>query len=163
MGHYGAIKGLNNMADMDCLATLGDPWPNVGQVSHDMAYLEMLGGSDERIEALCRAELEQAHGRLRTVHRKRPGRALHIGKVLPEGSGWYGPDIKFCRMKEGRPGPMAPMSVEELERIIDECGGLRAAAERAGCSRRYLQICRKGERPISEKIAAALRNIKSDL
>lgn len=158
LGHYGAVRGLNTMADVDCLATLGDPWSNIGQVAHDMSYLGMPDQGNQRNEDLCRAELEQAHGRLRTIHRKRPGRALHIGRVLPSGTGWRSPEIEFRRMKVGRPGPCIPMSADELERIIAECGSISAAARRGGCSRSYLQKCLRGERGLSAEIAAVLRN-----
>jgi hypothetical protein len=158
LGHYGAVRGLNTMADVDCLATLGDPWPNVGQVARDMDYLGMPPQEgDARMEALCRAELEQAHGRLRTVHRTRPGRALHVGRVLPGGSGWRGGQVTRERMKVGRSTALEPMSIAELESIIAECGGLKAAARSAGCSPTYLRQCRTGRRPISQRITDALR------
>ncbi len=157
LGHYGAVRGLNTMADVDCLATLGDPWPNIGQVARDMDYLGMPDEGDARMEALCRAELEQAHGRLRTVHRTRPGRAIHVGRVLPAGSGWCDGQVTRERMTVGRPTGGSAMSVEELERFIAHCGSVSAAARAADCSRSYLQRCRSGKRPISQKIADALR------
>lgn len=158
LGHYGAVRGLNTMADVDCLATLGDPWPNVGQVARDMDYLGMPHESDARMEALCRAELEQAHGRLRTVHRTRPGRALHVGRVLPDGSGWRDGRVIRERMSVGRPGANDPMSAEELETMIADFGSVSATARAAGCDRSYLIRCRDGKRPISKKIADALRS-----
>ena len=157
LGHYGAVRGLNTMAEVDCLATLGDPWPNIGQVARDMDYLGMPDESDARMEALCRAELEQAHGRLRTVHRTRPGRALHVGRVLPAGSGWCDGRVDRERMTVGRPGATEPMSIEELEAMIADFGSVSTAARAAGCSRAYLIRCRDGKRPISQKIADGLR------
>jgi len=160
LGHYGAVRGLNSMADVDCLATLGDPWPNVGQVARDMDYLGMSADGDARMEALCRAELEQAHGRLRTVHRTRPGRALHVGRVLPGGSGWCGGKVTRQSMPNGRPKADEVMSAAELERFIADCGSVRAAARVVDCSRAYLQQCRSGKKPISRRIAAALRELQ---
>lgn len=160
LGHYGAVRGLNTMADVDCLVTLGDPWPNIGQVARDMDYLGMTDDGDARMEALCRAELEQAHGRLRTVHRTRPGRALHVGRVLPGGSGWCGGKVAREQMKAGRPKGGSAMSVEDLERFIAHCGSVSAAARAADCSRSYLQKCRSGKRPISRKIADALQALQ---
>lgn len=160
LGHFGAVRGLNSMADVDCLATLGDPWPNIGQVARDMDYLGMPDESDARMEALCRAELEQAHGRLRTVHRTRPGRALHVGRVLPAGSGWCDGQVSRDRMTVGRPPSSPAMSVDELEAIIAEFGTVSAAARAAGCSRAYLTQCRDGNRPISQKIADELRRAR---
>jgi uncharacterized protein YukE len=156
LGHYGAVRGLNSMADVDCLATLGDPWPNIGQVARDMDYLGMQDQSDERMEALCRAELEQAHGRLRTVHRARPGHALHVGRVLPSGSGWCSGQIRRERMTMGRPKAESAMSVEELEAIIGGCGGLKATARMVDCSAAFLRQCRTGKRPVSVRIAERL-------
>jgi hypothetical protein len=156
LGHYGAVRGLNTMANVDCLATLGDPWPNIGQVARDMEYLGMPDQSDDRMEALCRAELEQAHGRLRTVHRTRPGRALHVGRVLPGGSGWCDGRVSHERMSRGRPGANEPMSTKALKVIIAKIGSVSAAAKAAGCSRAYLIQCRDGKRPISQKITDSL-------
>ncbi|MGH7296780.1 MAG: hypothetical protein ACRELB_17710, partial [Polyangiaceae bacterium] len=68
-GHYGAVRGLNSMADADALVTLGDPWPNLGDARNDAAFLGLAAVWESRLEAMCRAELEQAHGRLRAVHR----------------------------------------------------------------------------------------------
>ena len=158
LAHFGAVRGLDTMKDVDCLVTLGDPWPNVGQVRRDMEYLGMPERRNARQEVLCRAELEQAHGRLRTVHRTRPGRALHVGMALPSGSGWCGGRVKHERMKVGRPGAAEPMGMAELEAIIASCGSLKAAAKTAGCSAAYLSQCRNGRRPISQRIAGALRD-----
>ncbi|WP_437498241.1 hypothetical protein [Sorangium sp. So ce1099] len=47
---------------------------------------------ERRYEALCAAELEQAHGRLRTVHRTRPARMLHVGNVVP--GGWRDAEVR---------------------------------------------------------------------
>jgi len=159
LGHYGAMRGLDTMADVDCLATLGDPWPNIGMVEHDMDYLGLPDEAEARKLALCRAELEQAHGRLRTVHRERPGRALHVGRILPGGSGWCGGQARRTQLKRGRPGPDEPMTVEELEAIIVRLGSVSAAARMAGCSAAYLRQCRTGSRPISQKIVGVLRSV----
>lgn len=157
LGHYGAVRGLDTMAGVDCLVTLGDPWPNIGHVRRDMDYLDMPEERDSRNEALCRAELEQAHGRLRTIHRTRPGRALHVGRVLPGGSGWCGGEVRRERMKVGRPGALKQMTIEELESLIDLLGGVRATAQIAGVDRAYLNRCRRGARPVSAKLAGKLR------
>lgn len=102
-GHYGATRGLNELATCDALATLGDPWMNLDAAQNDAAFLGLGDTWTERYEARCRAELEQAHGRLRTVHRTRPGRALHVGAVLPGGSRWEGGEVRVEELKGGRP------------------------------------------------------------
>ena len=160
LGHYGAVRGLNNMAGVDCLATLADPWPNLDAVRRDAAYVGREDGWRERVEGLCRAELEQAHGRLRTVHRTRPGRALHVGRVLPGGSGWSGGRVEIRHMQVGRPQASGRMTTAELEALIARCGSLSAAARLAGCSRAYLLKCRTGERPVSDRVAEALRALE---
>lgn len=58
-GHFGAVRGLNTMADVDAVVTLGDPWPHVGEVRNEVAFLGLEKPSEERLEELCRAELEQ--------------------------------------------------------------------------------------------------------
>lgn len=90
VAHYGLIRGLDRWMDADCLITLGDPVPELGALRHDAAFIG-LPDADERVHGLTRAELEQAHGRLRTVHRVKPARSLHIGRVLP--GGWHGAKI----------------------------------------------------------------------
>lgn len=90
VAHYGAIRGLDHWKNATALVTLGDPVPELGGLRHDVAFME-LPDPDDRAHRLARAELEQAHGRLRTVHRTKPARSLHIGRVLP--GGWYGARI----------------------------------------------------------------------
>lgn len=134
LGHYGGVRGLNTMADADCLATLGDPWPNLGEVEHDVAFLGLEGGWEPRLEALCRAEIEQSHGRLRTVHRTRPGRALHVGNVLPSGYGWSMGKVTFKNMATGPAPTVSTVSAEELRSIVEKLGGVRATARALGCN-----------------------------
>jgi hypothetical protein len=90
LAHYGDLRGLDRWKDADALVTLGDPVQNLGAVRHDAMFIG-LPDPDERVHGLTRAELEQAHGRLRTVHRTKPARSLHIGRVLP--GGWHGAKI----------------------------------------------------------------------
>jgi DNA-binding XRE family transcriptional regulator len=85
------------MADCDATITLIDPRPNLGD---EMIKAEYLGlDIDGRLDALASAELEQAHGRLRTIHRQRAGRQLHVGGVVP--SGWR--DVEVRVLPGGRP------------------------------------------------------------
>jgi hypothetical protein len=100
-GHYGATRGLDTMAEADNLITLGDPWANLDDVKHVCMYLG-LADWEERYEAMCRAELEQAHGRLRTIHRTRPGRALHVGAIVPGGPGWSTGKVRVQRAETVR-------------------------------------------------------------
>jgi hypothetical protein len=128
VGHYGGLRGLDKWKDFDAVCTLGDPRPNldhvareIGAVSED-ANERQIARSDER----AAAELEQAHGRLRTVHRTRPGRALHVGALLP--SGWHEP-IELRSPPEGRPRRAPAPGIAGL---IDAAGGQRATARGLG-------------------------------
>ncbi|MCP3870313.1 MAG: hypothetical protein GY703_19920, partial [Gammaproteobacteria bacterium] len=105
------------MSDIDCIATLGDPWPHLGNVRNEWAFLGFEKPWVDHMEALCRAELEQAHGRLRPVHRTKPGGALHIGNVLPGGTGWSSGEVKMRKLKGGRPKETCVISSDELRGI----------------------------------------------
>jgi hypothetical protein len=154
-GHYGALRGLDEMAEADCIVTLGDPWANVEQIRHDTEFLG-LRNWEERLEAMCRAELEQAHGRLRTIHRTRPGRALHVGTVAPGGAGWAA-----GRAKVLTPAKLAAasgvMSAEEFARAVDVLGGVRATATALGCAPSQVSRYASGARAVPSELAARLR------
>jgi hypothetical protein len=148
------------MSDVDCLATLGDPWPNLDRVFNVVSYLGLQQTHDDRVRAECRAELEQAHGRIRPVHRKRPGRALHIGNVLPSGTGWSGTIIER-QLGVGRPRSMEAMPGNELRELIERLGGVQKAAELVGCHRTTLGNFLLGKRSISAPMAQLLRALAS--
>jgi hypothetical protein len=141
------------MADVDCLATLGDAWPNLGQVRSEVEFLGLPDAWEARLEALCRAELEQAHGRLRVVHRQRPGRALHIGSVLPGGSGWSAGKVQIRRFKLGPWKSAATMTADELAEHVDRLGGLRAASRILGCAHTTIARYLDGRRAIPIDLA----------
>lgn len=111
VGHYGAQRGLNCWADCGLLATLGDPWPNLGSAQAEALAL----GVDPEAWALelARAELVQAWGRARTVHRTSPVLVLHFGseKLAPDPSWapqWAG--VKPERTRRGPPRTVLPLS-----------------------------------------------------
>jgi hypothetical protein len=156
LGHYGALRGLDAMADADNLVTLGDPWPNLDQVRHECAYLG-LGDWEPRLEAMCRAELEQAHGRLRTVHRTRPARALHVGTVLPAGPGWGDGAVVVRRSEPGRPRAAGAMEPAEFVDALERAGGIKPLAKLLGVARNTVRAYRDGASPIPPDVAAALR------
>jgi hypothetical protein len=158
LAHYGAVRGLDTMADVDALATLGDPWPNLGEVKNQVAFLGLKEPWDARVEALCRAELEQAHGRLRVVHRTRPGRALHVGNVMPGGSGWKGDNVHIRRFKSGRPRNAAAMDSTELAHLVVELGGVGRAAAVIDCDRKTLSRYLHGQRSVPTTAAVRLRS-----
>lgn len=156
LAHYGATRGLNRFKDVDALATIGDPWPNLGTVQAEIAYLGITD-DDTRAEAQCQAELEQAHGRLRTVHRRVPGFALHVGRVLPGGSGWRAPSpVTMASLPGGRPAAGAPMPADELAGIVAALGGNRGAARALGCSPATVSRYLAG-RGVPPAVSASLR------
>jgi hypothetical protein len=157
-GHYGAVRGLNTMADVDALITLGDPWPNVGDARNDAAFLGLGAGWEQRLEAMCRAELEQAHGRIRPVHRGRRGRALHVGTVLPSGYGWTAGGVEIRAM----PVVPAAMDVSELQQHVQALGGMRTVARALQCSPATIVRYCAGQRAVPAEIATKLRSFVAD-
>lgn len=125
VGHYGALRGLDHWKDLDALATIGDPYPSVATLERQEAWIASGGQSVVTPEDWPRmhaaAELEQAHGRLRTVHRPRPARQLHIGRVLP--AGW----LRF-EMREAPDGRPRGAEVGDLAQIVEAAGGPSAVA-----------------------------------
>jgi hypothetical protein len=157
-GHYGAVRGLNTMADADALITLGDPWPNLGDARNDAAFLGLDSTWEQRLEAMCRAELEQAHGRIRAVHRTRSGRALHVGTVLPSGFGWTAGGVEIRTMQT----VSAAMDASEAERHVRTLGGRRSAARALQCSpATVIRYC-AGERAVPLEVATKLRSLVAD-
>jgi len=154
LAHYGATRGLNRMANVDCLVTLGDPWPSVSDAQAEATYLGDEAGWEDRLEAKCRAELEQAHGRLRVVHRTRPGFALHVGRVLPGGSGWA--SARTESLAGGRPRAGAPMPPSELAEAIQRAGGVRALARAVGCAAGTISKYQAG-RGVPPAVASLIR------
>ncbi len=153
-GHFGGVRGMNSMADIDCLATLGDPWPNLGLVKSDVAFLGLTQAWEQRVEAMCKAELEQAHGRIRAVHRTKPGRALHIGNVMPSGSGWRldkvdvrEPIAQRARVDHGG---------TELWKVVSDLGGVVAAAALAGVTRQSMAKYVTGATPVPADVLREL-------
>lgn len=159
LAHYGGLRGLDHLRDADALATIGDPRPTVDAENDRCAWLEV--DPDGRIDALAAAELDQAHGRLRLVHRERKARALHVGAVVP--AGWCGREVTVRRMAVGR--PPTPTADHNLGREIGAkrlAAGLsvRALSLRVGISPMTLSRYESGERVIpaatAVKLAAAL-------
>lgn len=115
--------------------------------------------AEGRLDALAAAELQQAHGRLRTVHRTRPGRQLHVGTVLP--GGWAGLAVDVRRMPSGRPRTAAAgMDGAELRRAREAAGmGLRELGRALGVSDGTVRRYESGEREIPEAVVRAVRTL----
>ncbi len=154
--HYGGLEGLDFLADCDATVTLLDPRPNLADVGDQAEYLGL--DRDGRLDALAAAELEQAHGRLRTIHRTRPGRQLHVGAVVPHG--WR--EVEVRRLSIGRPPKRAEMSAEEFR----EARGAMTQEEIAmilKCSVAVVKNIEAGRRPVSHDMVCrlALEGIES--
>ncbi|WP_394825048.1 hypothetical protein [Pendulispora albinea] len=157
LGHYGATRGLDHWKELDMVATLGDPWPHLGDVRLGADFTE--GDPDSMAEAMARAELEQAHGRLRTVHRTRPARAIHVGALVPGGSGWSSGQVRVERADNGRPKNLPRMLPDEARAIVEELGGVGAAVSHLGCDRSTLKRYLAGARGIPVSVAAKLKTL----
>jgi hypothetical protein len=81
--YYGALRGLDRWADCQLVITIGDPRPNIGEISRRERVAPMPSP-----DTLAACELEQAHGRLRTVHRRGRMVIVHVGSVRPRGRHW---------------------------------------------------------------------------
>jgi hypothetical protein len=159
VAHYGAIRGLDHWRGLDQLATIGDPWPPLGEVQLECDLLELSGGWELRAEAYARAELEQAHGRLRTIHRTAPARALHVGLVLPGRWEAAQPPVELREPAEGRPKTVAAMDVAELGDVIARHGGRRALAKAVGVNESTLGGYLRGLRGVPPALAITLREL----
>ena len=130
-GHYGAIRGLDKWKRHDALVTLVDPWPRLADVRVEVELFQLATDVEDRALVKCRAELEQAHGRLRIPRRERPCLLVHVGNVRP--SGWHD-NVKQVIL-EGRPGnPEQESQAETLRRLVEKHGSQKAAALAIGVS-----------------------------
>lgn len=154
VGHFGALEGLDHMSDCDATVTLMDPRPNLGDEALRAEFLGL--DAEGRVDELAAAELQQAHGRLRTIHRTRPGRQLHVGALVP--AGWQGLEVTVERLHAGRPRTVAAMTAEEFAELRAQLG-LSARALGASLRVTHTAIARyeSGERAVPEDVARALR------
>ena len=155
LGHYQALEGLDHMADCDATVTLMDPRPNLGIERVKALYLGL--DVEGRLDDLAAAELGQAHGRLRVVHRTRPGRQLHVGTVAP--AGWQGRAVEVRVLPVGRPeratGAVGAAEVSEARTALGLTG--EALAGLLGVSRATLSRYETGARAVPPDVAAAIR------
>ena len=115
VAHYGGLRGLDCWAQADGLISLGDPIPNIDSVGR-------VHGSATIAPELAAAELDQAHGRLRLIHRTTPAVCVHVGRIAP--AGW----TSKAGARAGRPA--APMPPDLRARVARD--GLRATARSLG-------------------------------
>ncbi len=158
LGHYGGLRGLDRWAGIDTLVTLGDPWPDLGAMAREIQFLDLAADRDARAEAHARAELEQAHGRLRLVHRTRPARLCHVGAVVP--GGWP-PGHEVRGLPVGQPGGDSETDVRPM---VERLGGAARTARALGVAKSTVGRWISGERlPSSEHVAALRQALGSEL
>jgi hypothetical protein len=169
------------MKEVDGVLTCGDALPNLDKVQGDADSIDMdAKWVESQIRDRASAELEQAHGRLRPVHRTKPARSLHIGRVRPGGAAWAC-DVKVQVVEAGsrRIRNTSTMNAEEVRSVVDKLkqwqgfttdgAAQDAMAEYLGCCKRSIQrYCPSrnwplGERAIPQSYADRLRNWLRDL
>jgi len=110
-GHFGAQRGLDLWAECDLLATMGDPWPNLGAAIVEAGVLE-LDAATWTLET-TRAELVQAWGRARPVHRQGPCVVVHLGALALAPSVDWAPQWAGVPQEwpqRGRPPTVLPLT-----------------------------------------------------
>lgn len=144
LGHYGGLRGIDDWKDLDALASLGDPYPNIGTLEREAAWIARgkvtVGAPEDWARQHAAAELEQVHGRLRTVHRTRGARQLHVGMVMP--SGW-GPTVRIVDGPEGRP---RGVDVDDIAGLVEALGGASEVARRLGVDKSTVWKWERGVR-----------------
>ena len=101
-------------------------------------------------KGLFTAELEQAHGRLRTVHRTTPCTQIHVGMLCPDG--WRAPIEEHVPTEGGR--PRAP--AVDVGALVRALGGIRKAARAVHVAPVTVLRWTRGERVPNEEAVAAL-------
>jgi hypothetical protein len=156
---YGDAGGMAAIRDVDALVTLGDPWSGREASEAAAAFLGDPGWHDAHAQAECRAQLERAHAGIQPFERELPGRAMHVGDVLPGGIGWSQGNVDVRVHAGGRPRAEAAMDIEELNAAIAKLGGVRAAARALGCAANALTHYRQGRANVPSHTAERLREL----
>ena len=91
------------------------------------------------------------------MHRDKPGRALHIGRVRPEGHAWAR-GVEERQLGAGRPPNAHIADVDELMDLAVALGGVTSAAKTVGCSRKTLARYLAGDRHPTPDVLNALRD-----
>jgi hypothetical protein len=129
VAHYGALRGSNRFRRCDAVVTLADPWLNGDDVTGRADWL----GVDEpgyRV-ALATAELGQAHGRSRSVRRRRRLTHVHVGRLVPDG---WGAGVVVEPIGGPPERSREPADRIEFRALVGSLGGNRAVAALLGCS-----------------------------
>lgn len=157
--HFEEDERLTSVNDIDALVTLGDPWRGREPAEDVAAYLGFKDAFDEQRTVDCRAALERAHALLRAGERERPGRALHIGSVLPGATGWHFGNVSVRGLPVGRPRRASAMATIELEQIIEQLGGVKPTARLVRLHPTTLRDYCKGRANVPAAVAKKLRHL----
>jgi hypothetical protein len=160
---YGDATGMAAIRDVDALVTLGDPWSGPEASEATAAFLGDPSAHDAHAQATCRMHLERAHAGLQPFDRELPGRAMHVGDVLPGGIGWSTGAAEVRTHLAGRPRAEAAMPHDELVTLIASVGGVRAAARALGCPRNTLANYHSGRCSVPTDVAERLRLLADTL
>ena len=118
IGHYGAIRGTNKFEDVDVLALLGDPVPNISQARYEA---EIMGVDEkDRVQGIRNADLSQAIGRARGLRRtaKDPVLIACMTAARPPAC-----PRRIEEARGGRPeGTDAPKLLFVVEKLLEEWG-----------------------------------------
>lgn len=174
IGYFQGLRGMDEGERADTLITLGDPWINLGEVRSQVAFMNSFtDATDERGRpippldvpsrslAIARAELEQAHGRIRAASRPGPALALHVGRVLPGGPGWA--DAVELKVSPGRQPNEPSMTKDEFCQIRLEMNLTQDQVAKHLCiSSRMVRMYEKGDVAIKPAVASILRELQGE-
>ena len=134
-GHYGSLHDADSMVSADCFATLGDPWPTARIIRDEVTFLGDATKLSDRMKEICQSTLKKAHALFLGTRNGRPGRALHIGKILPGEPEWSEDKVNHRNLIDlGRPkNEMMSISTTAIKKFVDRAGSHRAAAKLVGC------------------------------
>lgn len=152
LGHYGAVEGLDLWRECDGLCTIGDPRMDPEEAWYMAGYCGIPECEREQwAEKKARAELEQAHGRLRTARRAKTAFALHIGELLPSGAAWL--THRYQQLPAGDVSVAASATPELIRHRRQGLGlTLEQMAVAVGCSVSALRNYESGRRVIPLEI-----------
>jgi len=165
LGHFGAIRGLNRWhaspaKPHDGLITIGDPWPNLGDVRRDCELLAIGQDSDQREVDLCRAELGQAQERIRSCRRRERAVLLHIGNIVPAGLGWAQDGVQLTEDRGGVLGGVAVVPAATFKAALEDSGmTLAEVAKKASVPERVIRKYLDGTTPISQLVWTTLQSV----
>lgn len=158
IGHYFSLRGLDSMKHCDVLATLVDPWLNMGSFKLRCEVLGLKEHFNLQYLKACEAELEQAHGRFRIPWRRKPGLLIHCGRQIPES---WGREVEVSRIPPGRTRAERNPETASLLRLWRAERGLsiRKAATMLGVSKSTLGRYEDGKQGVP---SALLEKIEGD-